>query len=208
MADVVPHWARRRDGHLAHLRALVAAPEFLPDAHEVAAIELRFQGAWHGWRVSGRVDRIDRTPGGLRLIDYKLGSGRPLGARDAEMEPTLDLQLPLYVDVAAPGFAPDEPVAGAVYLSLRKMTELRARPPDPALLHDLFERLRASLRAGFFPVEPHDAVCRRCDLELVCRKGPHLERKPPPHRVPLSAGAAPGADARVTATEPVGGGRP
>jgi RecB family exonuclease len=199
VADVVPHWARRRDQHLAHLRGLLAAPAFLPDAHEVAAIEMRFEGAWHGWRVRGRVDRIDRTPDGLRLIDYKLGSGRPLGARDAEMEPTLDLQLPLYVDVAAPGFAPGERVAGAVYLSLRKMGELRARPPDAVELHDLFERLRASLRAGFFPVEPHDAVCRRCDLELVCRKGPHLDHKPPTHRVPDAVGMGAGAGAGATA---------
>jgi RecB family exonuclease len=214
VADVVPHWARRRDQHLAHLRGLLAAPAFLPDAHEVAAIELRFEGAWHGWRVRGRVDRIDRTPDGLRLIDYKLGSGRPLGARDAEMEPTLDLQLPLYVDVAAPGFAPGERVAGAVYLSLRKMGEVRARPPEPVELHDLFERLRASLRAGFFPVEPHDAVCRRCDLELVCRKGPHLDHKPPTHRVPgaggmgTGAGAGAGADPAADPAGPSSGGGP
>jgi RecB family exonuclease len=206
VADVVPHWARRRDQHLAHLRGLLASPAFLPDAHEVAAVEMRFEGVWHGWRVRGRVDRIDRSPAGLRLIDYKLGGGRPLGARDAEMEPTLDLQLPLYVDVAAPGFAPGERVAGAVYLSLRKMSEVRARPPDPVELHDLFERLRASLRAGFFPVEPHEAVCRRCDLELVCRKGPHLDHKPPTHRVPgaggvgATAGADPEAD--PSAAEP------
>jgi RecB family exonuclease len=196
VAEVVPHWERRRAEHLDHLRALVATPAFLPDEHEVAAVELSFAGRWHGWRVTGRVDRIDRTPAGLRLIDYKLGSGRPVGARDAELQPTLDLQLPLYLDVAAPGFAPGEPVAGAVYLSLSKMTELRAQSPDPAELADLFERLRASLRAGFFPVEPHEAVCRRCELELVCRKGPHLDRMPPTHRVPSRGKAADGEGGR------------
>jgi RecB family exonuclease len=196
LAEVVPHWERRRAEHLDHLRALVATPAFLPDDHQVAALELSFAGHWHGWRVTGRVDRIDRTPAGLRLIDYKLGSGRPVGARDAELQPTLDLQLPLYLDVAAPGFAPGQPVAGAAYLSLSKMTELRAQPPEPVELADLFERLRASLRAGFFPVEPHEAVCRRCDLELVCRKGPHLDRMPPTHRVPSSAKAADGEGSR------------
>jgi RecB family exonuclease len=190
IADVVPHWSRRRDDHLAHLRALVAAPAFLPDDHEVVKIESRFEGIWHGWRVSGRVDRIDRTPDGVRLVDYKLGSGRPLGARDAELQPTLDLQLPLYVDVAAPQHAPGERVAGAAYLSLRKMTELAADPPAAAELDDLFERVRSSLRAGFFPVEPHPSLCGRCDLALVCRKGPHLERKPATHRVPPAEGPA------------------
>lgn len=198
IAGVVPHWARRRDDHLAHLRGLVRAEAFLPEGHEVLDTEIRFAGSWHGWRVQGRVDRVDRTPAGLRLIDYKLGGDRGPGARDAELAPTLDLQLPLYEQVAAPAHYPGERVAGAVYLSLRKMDEVRATSPDPADLDDLFGRLRASLRAGFFPVEPHEAVCRRCDLELVCRKGPHLELKPPPFRVPgADAGGGdlgPGAD--------------
>ncbi|MBW6457210.1 MAG: PD-(D/E)XK nuclease family protein, partial [Trueperaceae bacterium] len=204
IADVVPHWARRREDHLAHLRALVGAEAFLPDGHEVLALERWFRGEWEGWRVVGRVDRVDRSPEGVRLIDYKLGSGRPLGARDAELAPTLDLQLPLYVEVAAPQVAPGESVAGAVYLSLRKMTEVRAKPPERHELDDLFTRLREALRAGFFPVEPHPDVCRRCDFDLVCRKGPHLDRKPSTHRVPptgadgtASAGAA---DASATHT--------
>ncbi len=184
IADVVPHWARRREDHLAHLRALVGAEAFLPDDHQVLALERWFRGEWEGWQVVGRVDRVDRTPAGVRLIDYKLGSGKPLGARDAELLPTLDLQLPLYVEVAAPQVAPGEPVAGAAYLSLRKMTEVRAQPPDPHELDDLFTRLRDALRAGFFPVEPHPDVCRRCDLDMVCRKGPHLDLKPSTHRVP------------------------
>lgn len=191
LVDLVPHWARRRADHLAHLRGLLANPSFLPDDHEVVASERRFAGSWHGWRVAGRVDRVDRTPAGVRLVDYKLGGGRPLGARDAELEPTIDLQLPLYQEVAAPQIAPGEPVAAAVYLSLRKMGEVKAQPPAPAELEDLFTRLRESLRAGFFPVEPHDDVCRRCDLALVCRKGPHLERKPPTYRVPPSPKGGP-----------------
>jgi hypothetical protein len=190
IADVVPHWARRREDHLAHLRALLGAEAFLPDDHQVLALERWFRGVWEGWQVVGRVDRVDRTPAGVRLIDYKLGSGKPLGARDAEMAPTLDLQLPLYVEVAAPQVAPGEPVAGAAYLSLRKMTEIRAQPPEPHELDDLFRRLRDALRAGFFPVEPHPDVCRRCDLDMVCRKGPHLDLKPSAHRVPSEGAAA------------------
>lgn len=197
IVDVVPHWARRRDDHLAHLRGLVRSPEFLGDDDVVEATEIAFAGHWHGWRVRGRVDRVDRTAAGLRLIDYKLGGDRGPGARDAELAPILDLQLPLYVEVAAPARFPGQPVAGAVYLSLRKMRAVKASPPDAAELEDLFGRLRASLRAGFFPVEPDEAVCRRCDLELVCRKGPHLDLKPAPYRVPDDrgdrAGAGPGA---------------
>ncbi|MFN2323833.1 MAG: PD-(D/E)XK nuclease family protein, partial [Trueperaceae bacterium] len=189
--DVVPHWARLRSEHLAHLRALIGAPDFLPDDHEVVGTEDRFEGVWHGWRVQGYVDRIDRTPDGIELIDYKLSGRPPAGARDAELKPTLDLQLPLYVDVAAPVLRPGEPVAGAAYVSLRTRARLPARAPGADDLADLLARLRASLAAGFFPPEPDPSVCRLCDLESVCRKGPHLERRPAPYRVPEAEEASP-----------------
>jgi hypothetical protein len=186
VAEVVPHWTRRRGEHLAHLRALIESPDFIPDDHQLLALEQRFAGEWHGWRVKGLVDRIDRTPDGLELIDYKLGGSRGVGARDLEGRPSLDLQLPLYADVAAPAAFPDEPVARTRYLSLRQLREIPSTPPDDHELADLFARLRASLEAGFFPVEPDDAVCQRCDLALVCRKGPHLDLKPLPFYPPAA----------------------
>jgi RecB family exonuclease len=189
--DVVPHWPRLRAEHLAHLRALIEAPDFLPDEHEVVGTEERFAGDWHGWAVQGYVDRIDRTPDGVELIDYKLSGRPPAGARDAELKPTLDLQLPLYVDVAAPALRPGEPVAGAAYLSLRTRARVPARAPGADDLADLLARLRASLAAGFFPPEPDPSVCRLCDLASVCRKGPHLERRPAPYRVPDRGGETP-----------------
>ncbi len=184
VAEVVPHWPRLRAEHLAHLDALLEAPDFLADDHEVVSLEGRFEGEWHGWNVRGRVDRIDRTPNGVELIDYKLSGRKPVGARDAELKLTVDLQLPLYVDVAAPALAPGEAVATASYLSLRTRERVRAAPPNADDLADLLTRLRASLAAGFFPPEPDDDVCRFCDLAAVCRKGPHLARRPPPYRVP------------------------
>jgi hypothetical protein len=184
VAEVVPHWARRRGEHLGHLRALIEASDFIPDDHQLLALEQRFAGEWHGWQVKGLVDRIDRTPHGLELIDYKLGSSRGVGARDLEGKPSLDLQLPLYADVAAPAAFPDEQVARTRYLSLRQLREIPSTPPNDQELSDLFARLRASLTAGFFPVEPDDAVCKRCDLALVCRKGAHLDLKPLPFYPP------------------------
>jgi len=187
LAEVVPHWSRRRSEYRLHLQTLIESPEFIPDDHEILALEQRFQGEWYGWRVSGSVDRIDRTPNGLQLVDYKLGSSRGPGARNLEGKPSLDLQLPLYVDVAAPAIDPDEPVAGSRYLSLRQVRAISATRPSKEELADLFARLRASLAAGFFPVEPHEDVCSRCDLELVCRKGPHLDLKPLPFFPPSAA---------------------
>ena len=176
-ADAVPHWRHLRHEHLEHLRRLIDTPEFLPDDHEVLRLETGFGGSWHGLEVVGRVDRIDRTPDGVVVIDYKTGSGRPIGARGFDAERLdLDLQLPLYLEVAAPLLAPGERVASARYLSLGAMREIPRDPPDPAEAADFVERLRRSLAAGDYPVEPSDA-CRYCPLEAACRKGPRLERK-------------------------------
>jgi len=195
LAEVVPHWTRRRSEYRTHLQALLESPDFIPDDHQILALEQRFLGEWHGWRVTGSVDRIDRTPSGLELVDYKLGSTRGPGARNLEGKPSLDLQLPLYVDVAAPAIFPDEPVAASRYLSLRHLRPILATRPNREELDDLFARLRASLAAGFFPIEPHDDVCKRCDLALVCRKGPHLDLKPLPFFPPNGAPNASPTDA-------------
>jgi len=176
-ADAVPHWRHLRAEHLEHLDVLIGTPAFLPDDHEVFRLETGFDGEWHGLDVVGRVDRIDRTPDGVVVIDYKTGSGRPLGARGYDAERLdLDLQLPLYLEVAAPRLAPGERVASARYLSLGAMREIPREPPDPAEAADFVERLRRSLAAGDYPVEPSDA-CRYCPLEAACRKGPRLGHK-------------------------------
>lgn len=190
-AEAVPHWRHLRAEHLAHLRALLDHPSFLPDDHEVLVVEATFDGVWHGLPVTGRVDRIDRTPAGVVVIDYKLGGSVPAGARGFDVARLdLELQLPIYLEVAAPALAPGERVAGARYLSLGALREIPREPPDPSETADFVERLRRTLAAGDFPVEASDA-CRYCDLEAACRKGPRLDRK-----VGVRGGAA-----------PVGGGR-
>ena len=188
----VPHWRHLRAEHLEHLRDLLRQPAFLADDHQVVLLETAFDDVWYGLRVIGRVDRIDRTPDGVMVIDYKTGAGRPLGARGFDPERLdLDLQLPLYLDVAAPRLMPGERVAGARYFSLGAMREIPREPPDPAETADFVARLRRTLAVGDYPVEPSDA-CRYCPLEAACRKGPRLEHK---RSVP-PADVAPGEWAR------------
>ncbi len=176
-AAAVPHWRHLRVEHLDHLRDLLRQPAFLADDHEVMLLETAFDDAWHGLRVIGRVDRIDRTPEGVMVIDYKTGAGRPLGARGFDAERLdLDLQLPLYLDVAAPSLVPGARVAGARYFSLAAMREIPREPPDPAETADFVARLRRTLAAGDYPVEPSEA-CRYCPLAAACRKGPRLAHK-------------------------------
>ena len=187
-ATTVPHWEHLRAEHVGFLRDLLRHPAFLPDDHEVTLLERTFDGTWHGLRVGGRVDRIDRTPRGALVIDYKSGVSRPLGARGFDTERLdLDVQLPLYLEVAAPSLAPGEAVAGARYFSLLAMREIPREPPDPAETADFVTRLRRTLARGDFPVEP-SAACSYCSLVAACRKGPRLRHKAAPPAAAASGG--------------------
>ena len=191
VAKVVQHWEKRRAEPLAHLRLLLDHPEMFPAGSVIVELEHKFHGVWRGWPIRGYVDRIDRTATGLRLTDYKLGSSAGATVRDSELKPGLDLQLPIYTEVAAAAFATglDDARIEAQYMSMRKVELLDAEPPPEEELEDLFRRLRASLRAGFFPPEPDDNICRTCSHDLICRKGSHLALKELPYLPPGDASA-------------------
>ena len=125
----------------------------------------------------GVVDRIDETPDGLALFDYKTRSTKPPGAKDARGKRTLDLQLPLYVGVAA-GFS-ETAVASSSYYSLTKARKLPPVTFDHEALTVFAARVRGALETGHFAVEPDadGTACAYCAFDLVCRKGPRLERK-------------------------------
>lgn len=55
------------------------------------AIEERFEIPFDGFLLTGVIDRIDETPEGLEIIDYKTGQSVP-----DEEELRADLQLPIY----------------------------------------------------------------------------------------------------------------
>jgi DNA helicase-2/ATP-dependent DNA helicase PcrA len=58
---------------------------------DVLAVEHRFDIEVGGHRVRGSIDRVDRVPGGIAIIDYKTGSRVPRAEDVAE-----DLQLATY----------------------------------------------------------------------------------------------------------------
>ncbi len=195
-----PTWPRQRPAHLRTLTEAVCAPDFLLDGSSVLLTEAEFSGTWRGLDVTGFVDRIDTVTSTLTnaatnavtaseagegeeralvLTDYKLGKSKPLGAKDSSGKPTLDVQLPLYVETAAPELAPGLPVRSARYFSLNGATTIAEASIDDAELEALMARLRRHLADGSFPVEPdsEQKVCAYCDYDLVCRRGPRLGRK-------------------------------
>ena len=176
-------WRARRVEELATLRRAVEAPDFLRDGAEILTTETSFTGEWHGLRVNGRVDRVDRMPGGIVFVDYKTGTSRPAGAKGSDGKATLDVQLPLYVQAAAPALYPGESVVGAYYYSLKKAQTLAECPQDTTALAPLVEHLRRTLEYGEYPVRPDvdGKACDYCAFDAVCRRGPRLARKEAHH---------------------------
>ncbi|MGB7249597.1 MAG: PD-(D/E)XK nuclease family protein [Phormidesmis sp.] len=176
----LPAWNRQREDHLRTLSTVLRKPDFLPSGAEPLALEERFEGEWEGLSVTGRIDRIDRTPDGLTLIDYKTSSQVPKGLKDSNGKASIDLQLALYRDVATMHLFLEETVTAAQYFSLTKGKILKksAEVPHPELPVAV-ENCKEALRLGRYPVQPDikGVACNYCDFDLVCRKGNRLTRK-------------------------------
>ncbi|MGB3494305.1 MAG: PD-(D/E)XK nuclease family protein [Elainellaceae cyanobacterium] len=176
----LPSWSLRRSEHLRCLSLALAAPNFLPEGAEPLHLEVDFTSEWHGLKVWGQVDRIDRTENGLVLIDYKTGKSRPPGIKDANGKAWLDVQLPLYQEAAAPSLCPDEPVANAYYYSIRGRTQISTSSKAPQHeLPDAIDRCKTHLDQGHYPVQPDNgrSACAYCDFDALCRQGDRLSRK-------------------------------
>jgi DNA helicase-2/ATP-dependent DNA helicase PcrA len=113
--------------------------------------------------VRGRVDRVDRLPGGdYELIDYKTGE------RKSEEELESDLQLALY-RLAARAAWDLEAGAGSYYYVLDGDKVAAPTKPDDA---ERVERTVLQVGDGIlgqdFEPTPSPAVCSWCDYRLIC----------------------------------------
>ena len=159
----LPAWSAKRLELLAVLRDAIRAPGFIGQDAAVLATEQQFTSSWQGFKVRGRIDRLDKTPDGLVITDYKSGSyiSQP------------DVQLNIY-ETAASELHPGEAVS-ARYYSLKEAKPLKDRTPD-----DLSERLETAKKAlatGVFPPIASKDNCEYCAYTSVCRKGPRLAKK-------------------------------
>ena len=173
------NWEVRREEHLHQLSITLQKPTFWSSGAIPIDLEKRFEGEWQGLKVTGRIDRIDETPSGLVLIDYKTGGSTPKGIKDANGKVSIDLQLPLYRELAATLY-PDKSVVAAQYFSLTKGKNLPVSSNAPQ--HELpaaIEACKSVLDTGRYSVQP-DAkrdACTYCDFDLICRQGNRLARK-------------------------------
>jgi len=195
-------WELRR---VELLEKLVAAVESEPGAEPIE-LERKFGFAdgesWPPLRIAGAdgsevyargaIDRVDRAPDGLVVVDYKSTAVEGLRRRmrsDVLLAP--EFQLALYAAV----LKAREPEArvDAQYFSLRsaertpplrksrdgidvdalleldpaRRAGLRARTPAPPNLADAVVERAGKMRAGFFEVRP--LTCDYCQLKPACR---------------------------------------
>lgn len=175
---VLSAWEARRSEHLKVLNRACNQPDFCQQGAEILQLETEFTGEWNGLNVTGRIDRIDRTPEGLVLLDYKSGSSVPPGIKDEVGKANIDIQMPLYIDIASSLF-PGETVSDAYYYSVTKGKKISKKQPNAETLQAAAEKIKNHLEQGYYPVEPDvdQKSCNYCAYDLVCRKGSRQSRK-------------------------------
>lgn len=123
-----------------------------------------------GIGLHGRIDRIDRLPGGLELIDYKTGGTQAL--KDKVSEPFEDTQLAFYAALVEPSGE----LVQAMYLSLdgsKGIVPFRHRDVEvsaAALLQGLTADLRRLQAGAGLPALGEGATCDYCAARGLCRR--------------------------------------
>ena len=134
--------------------------------------------------LRGRIDRVDRSPGGgYQVVDYKSGTSAP-GRKD--MQNGTSFQLPIYLEAAEALFGPvgEDALARAFFLPIRKpgftsKLSTKATKEHPDGTSDPARRRAAAyiarfidaMREGKFPVYPRgdDGCPDHCDFKTICR---------------------------------------
>nr|WP_255719735.1 PD-(D/E)XK nuclease family protein [Pelomonas sp. P8] len=139
---------------------------------EAGEVERRcqpFDGPLAGVTLQGRIDRIDTTPAGPLLLDYKTGRAKDL--KDKLKTPLEDTQLAVYALLMDAG-----PTLQAAYLAMDEPDSLVTvpHPEVSATAQVLRDGLQADLSAVLagqpLPALGEGRVCDYCEARGLCRK--------------------------------------
>lgn len=175
----------------AELRLLEGETRFfLVDEHakwraepwELVASELRFGSEVHAGvplddgsqlPIRGRIDRVDRLPAGLRVVDYKTGRQYSGGDDRAAFAGGRKLQLTVYAAAVAQAF--DEPVVRAEFRFTTAVgggTSIGASPEQLAKASDIVSGIVSEISHGRFLPTFDRNDCGFCDYAPICRTTP------------------------------------
>ncbi len=125
--------------------------------------ERKFEFDLGPYRVTGRVDRVDRDPdGSLELIDYKTG---------APVDPERlggDLQLTLYRLAAERAWEVEPSVLTYYYVMEPARSAIESGPGDIERVERTVAEVGEAILAQDFEPTPSPAACSWCDFRTVC----------------------------------------
>ncbi|GAA4346815.1 ATP-dependent helicase [Angustibacter luteus] len=123
-------------------------------------------------RLVGRVDRLERTADGLRVVDLKTGKSAPKAA-DLPTNPQLGAYQVAVQGGAFADVAPGEPAAGAALVQLGTPTKTYrpqdqpALPPDGGWAVELVDEVAQGMASAGFDAQLND-ICDRCPVRTSC----------------------------------------
>ncbi len=113
--------------------------------------------------VRGRVDRVDRLPGGdHELIDYKTGE------RKSEADLESDLQLALYRLAAREAWDLEANTGSYYYVLDAEKVAAPVRPDDAERVEQTVFQVGEGVLGQDFEPRPSPTVCGWCDYRLIC----------------------------------------
>ena len=113
--------------------------------------------------VRGRVDRVDRLPGGdYELIDYKTGQ------RKSEADLESDLQLALYRLAAREAWDIEAGTGSYYYVLDAEKVAAPVRPDDAERVERTVLQVGEGVLGQDFEPTPSPTVCSWCDYRLIC----------------------------------------
>ncbi|HXV04445.1 MAG TPA: PD-(D/E)XK nuclease family protein, partial [Solirubrobacterales bacterium] len=113
--------------------------------------------------VRGRVDRVDRLPGGgHELIDYKTGE------RKSEADLESDLQLALYRLAAREAWELEAGTGSYYYVLDGDKVAAPVRPDDAERVERTVLEVGEGILGQDFEPRPSPTVCAWCDYRLIC----------------------------------------
>ncbi|MBA2240039.1 MAG: ATP-dependent helicase, partial [Solirubrobacterales bacterium] len=126
-------------------------------------LERRFAFTIDRHQLRGRIDRVDRAPGGgYELIDYKTGQAK------SSAELADDLQLALYRVAAREAWDVEAELGSYWYVLADRRVPAPAAPDDAERVERTVLEVAAGIEGQDFEPRPSHEICSWCDYRLIC----------------------------------------
>jgi DNA helicase-2/ATP-dependent DNA helicase PcrA len=140
--------------------------EQLSQEDTVVAVERPFTVDLDGIHIKGRIDRLDCTPTGTAIVDYKSSDVRDQGKADTRARDSLQLQAYTMAFESENGSLPDR-----VQLHFLDSGVVGTAAPDRKRLDKAKSQLKSAaigIRDGRFHPKPDAVSCGYCPYRQIC----------------------------------------